>query len=685
MCGFAGFLGTTPLQARGEQQALVKRMTDTIAYRGPDSAGYWCDGERGVALGHRRLSIVDLSPAGHQPMHSSASRYVIAFNGEIYNHLQMREELDSAGRAPAWRGRSDTETLLAGFDAWGIQGTVERAIGMFAFAVWDRQTATLTLGRDRIGEKPLYYGWQGRGSNAVFLFGSELKALRAHPVFENVIDRGALCLQLRHSYVPAPYSIYRGIAKLPPGCLLTVSRGEPEPVLSTYWSGARQVEAGVAAPFAGTADEAVDQLDTLLKDAVGAQMMADVPLGAFLSGGVDSSTVVALMQAQSSRPVKTFSIGFHEEGYNEAEYAKAVAKHLGTEHTELYVHAEQAQAVIPRLPSMYDEPFSDSSQLPTFLVSQLAKQHVTVSLSGDAGDELFCGYSRYQLAAKLWNTINAAPMPLRRLAARGITGISVESWTRAAGSLARCLPRSLRLANTGDKLHKGAKVITSASLDALYLGLVSHWDDPASLVIGATEPPTLSQGDAPAFPGLDGIQRMMALDLLTYLPDDILVKVDRAAMSVSLETRVPFLDHRVVDFAWRLPQSMKLRDGASKWALRQVLYRYVPKALIERPKMGFGVPVGAWLRGPLREWAETLLAEPRLRSEGFFDAAQVRRKWQEHLSGQRNWQYHLWDVLMFQSWLEQQSADRGSDSDMAFHRHHSGDIDFTREYAARTP
>lgn len=682
MCGFAGFLGAVPFQAGGEHKAFLKRMTDTIMYRGPDDAGYWYDGERGIGLGHRRLSILDLSPAGHQPMHSSGGRYVIAFNGEIYNHMQMRQALESAGAAPAWRGHSDTETLLAGFDAWGVQGTVERAVGMFAFAVWDRQTGSLTLGRDRIGEKPLYYGWQGQGRSAVFLFGSELKALRAHPVFEHAIDRGALCLQMRHSYVPAPHSIYRGIAKLPPGCLLTVSAVLPEPKLVTYWSAAEQMVAGVAAPFGGTAEQAVDRLEMLLKDAVGAQMMADVPLGAFLSGGVDSSTIVALMQAQSSRPVKTFSIGFHEEGYNEAEYAKAVARHLGTDHTELYVNAAQARAVIPRLQSMYDEPFSDSSQLPTFLVSQLAKEHVTVSLSGDAGDELFCGYTRYQLAAKLWKSINAAPLSLRRLLAKGITSVPVESWTRIAGHLAPCLPRSMRLANTGDKLHKGARVITSATLDALYLGLVSHCDDPASLVLGATEPSTLSNGQTPMLSGLDGIQRMMALDLLTYLPDDILVKVDRAAMSVSLETRVPFLDHRVVEFAWTLPQSMKLRDGMSKWALRQVLYRHVPKALIERPKMGFGVPIGHWMRGPLRDWCESLLDESRLRREGFFDPVQIRRKWQEHLSGHRNWQYHLWDVLMFQSWLEQQSAAVRA-SDTSFDWRASNGTDATRELAAR--
>ena len=657
MCGLSGFVAAAPLHERGKQQALVRRMTDTISHRGPDDAGYWCDVERGVALGHRRLSILDLSPAGHQPMHSPSGRYVMVFNGEIYNHLQMRRQLESGARAPDWRGHSDTETLLAGFDAWGIQETVERAVGMFAFAVWDRHGGVLTLGRDRIGEKPLYYGWQGRGANAAFLFGSELKALRAHPAFEGRIDRDALCLQLRYSYIPAPYSIYRGIAKLAPGSLLTVSAQAREPRLTSYWSGARQAVAGAAAPFAGSAAQAVDTLEGLLRQAVHDQMIADVPLGAFLSGGVDSSTVVALMQAQSARPVKTFSIGFHEEGYNEAEYAKAVAAHLGTEHTELYVQAESARALIPRLQSVYDEPFSDSSQLPTILVSQLARQHVTVSLSGDAGDELFCGYNRYQFAARLWKTVDAAPLPLRRLAARGIARVPVETWNRLARRTARFLPQSLRFANTGDKLHKGAQVLSNATLDQLYLGLVSHWEDPAALVIGAREAPALLRGDTPALLGLDGIQRMMALDLLTYLPDDILVKVDRAAMSVSLETRIPFLDHRVVEFAWQLPQSMKLRDGVSKWALRQVLYKYVPPALIERPKMGFGVPIGSWLRGPLREWAQDLLDESRLRSEGYFDPVQLRRKWHEHLSGQRNWQYHLWDVLMFQSWLEQQSAD----------------------------
>ena len=656
MCGFVGFLGGIIPHGRLDGEAMLKRMADTIAYRGPDDAGYWCDEDHRVGLGHRRLAIVDLSLAGHQPMQSASGRYIIAFNGEIYNHLLLRQELRATGQTPSWRGHSDTETLLAGFDAWGIQGTVERAIGMFAFAVWDRQTKALTLARDRLGEKPLYYGWQGRGNGAVFLFGSELKALRAHPDFENNINRGALGLHLRHNYIPSPYSIYEGISKLLPGSLLTVSLQLREPQVRAYWSGAQVAESGLANAFEGDAEQAVDELEALLKDAVRQQMMADVPLGAFLSGGVDSSTVVALMQAQSSRPVKTFTIGFNEKGYNEAVHAKAVARHLGTDHTELYVTAEQARAVIPLLPTLYDEPFSDSSQIPTYLVSGLARQHVTVSLSGDAGDELFCGYNRYQMTANLWRKLTAVPLPLRKLAARGLTSISPQSWNRLADALARFLPSSARLANVGDKLHKGAGVLSSQSADALYLGLVSHWHDPASVVIGGHEPPTLLTGNVPALNGLDDVQRMMALDMLTYLPDDILTKVDRAAMGVSLETRVPFLDHRVVEFAWSLPQSMKLRDGQSKWALRQVLYRHVPKALIERPKMGFGVPIDIWLRGPLRGWAEDLLSEARLKREGFFNPAPIRRKWAEHLSGQRNWQYHLWDVLMFQAWLASNPA-----------------------------
>jgi asparagine synthase (glutamine-hydrolysing) len=627
-------------------------MADTITHRGPDDGGYWCDVERRIGLGHRRLAIVDLSPAGHQPMVSSGDRYVIAFNGEIYNHLDLRKELEQAGLEPAWRGHSDTETLLAGFEAWGVRTTLERAIGMFAFALWDRETGTLVLARDRLGEKPLYYGWQGQGQDAVFLFGSELKAVRAHPAFTHNIDRGALSLQLVHNYIPAPYSIYQGISKLQPGTFFTLSIDKRDGQLTQYWSGVAATEAGISAPFTGTPSQAVDELETLLMDAVRQQMMADVPLGAFLSGGVDSSTVVALMQSQSKQPVKTFTIGFNEAGYNEAQHAKAVAAHLGTDHTELYVTASESMDVIPKLPHLYDEPFSDSSQIPTFLVSQLAKSKVTVSLSGDAGDELFCGYNRYNMASRLWRNLELTPAPLKRLAAEALVSVSPGKWDRIGRSVGGVFRRGQAFANLGDKLHKGAGVLASKSCSDLYLDLISHWRNATSVVIGATELPTLLKGNEPELANADNIQRMMLLDMLTYLPDDILVKVDRAAMGVALETRVPFLDHRVVEFAWRLPQSYKLRDGQTKWALRQVLYKHVPKSLIERPKMGFGVPIGSWLRGPLRGWAEELLNEGRLRREGFFDPVPIRRKWDEHLSGKRNWQYHLWDILMFQSWFE---------------------------------
>jgi asparagine synthase (glutamine-hydrolysing) len=658
MCGFAGYLATDSGSIAALEDVAV-RMSMTLQSRGPDDAGAWADAQCGIALGHRRLSILDLSAAGHQPMHAASGRYVIAFNGEIYNHLDLRAELacapltltsPSVGSGGGWRGHSDTETLLAGFDAWGIRGTLDRCIGMFAFAVWDKRTRTLILGRDRLGEKPLYYGWQGQGRQAAFLFGSELKALKAHTAFGADIDRDALCLLMRHSCIPAPYSIYKGISKLEPGCLLTVSLAQPEPELIRYWSVAAVATTGCAAPFAGTQEQAVDTLEALLESAVRQQMVADVPLGVFLSGGVDSSTVVALMQAQSSRPIKTFTIGFNEAGYNEAEHAKAVAKHLGTEHTELYLSPQQAMDVIPKLPSLYCEPFSDSSQIPTFLVSQLARKNVTVSLSGDGGDELFCGYSRYLLTDKLWQKLSLLPMASRRFAALGLTAMSPASWDSVLGPVIRRLPKTLRHVNLGEKLHKAARVLTSTDVDQLYLAFASHWDDPACVVIGGTEPTTLLTG-AHQLWGLDDIQRMMALDALTYLPDDILVKVDRAGMGISLEGRMPFLDHRVVEFAWTLPQSMKLHDGMGKWILRQVLYRHVPKGLIERPKMGFAVPMGDWLRGPLRAWAEDLLSETRLRRDGYFYPAPVRQKWEEHLSGRRNWQDHLWDVLMFQAWL----------------------------------
>jgi len=655
MCGLVGLLGGVADEVGDE--SLLRIMSDTLIHRGPDDGGYWCDSEQRIGFGHRRLAIVDLSTAGHQPMVSASGRYVIAFNGEIYNHLALRKDIEKIPPSPPfakggileWRGHSDTETLLAGFEAWGIEATLKKTVGMFAIALWDREEKVLTLARDRMGEKPLYYGWQGSGNERVFLFGSELKALKAHPAFAAEIDRGALCLLLRHNYIPAPYSIYQGIAKLEPGCLLSVQLAHPEPMIWKYWDAVEVARAGVAKPFAGTADEAVDALEVLAKDAVRQQMMADVPLGAFLSGGIDSSTVVALMQAQSSRPVKTFTIGFNEKGYNEAVHAKAVAAHLGTEHIELYVTPEQAMDVIPLLPGLYCEPFADSSQIPTFLVSQLAKQQVTVSLSGDAGDELFCGYNRYQLTNDLWKKLSHAPIQLRSLVAKGISAVSPSVWDRVGGAIPG-VGSYVRL--LGDKMHKGAGVLSSATVDELYLGLVSYQRNPENWVIGGKEPDTKLTGLRPNLEGLGVVERMMALDTISYLPDDILVKVDRAGMGVSLEGRVPFLDHRLVEFAWSLPLEYKLRDGQTKWPLRQVLYRHVPRELIDRPKMGFGVPLHDWLRGPLRDWAEGLLGEARLRREGYFHPEPIRKMWSEHLIGKCNWSNHLWGVLMFQAWLE---------------------------------
>ena len=647
MCGIAGWLGLNALDKQGIS-SVMKQMVGQLHHRGPDDHGVWCDTDAGIGLVHARLSILDLSAAGHQPMSSPSGQYVIAFNGEIYNHSDLRAWLDK-DHLTNWRGHSDTETLLAGFDTWGITATVEKAIGMFAFAVWDKVNRALTLGRDRLGEKPLYYGWQGN----TFLFGSELKALKAHPAFRGKIDRNALTLLMRHNYIPAPYSIYQGIHKLLPGSLLTVSMDNRSAQPQRYWDARRVVANGLAQPFMGSPDEAVDALDKLLREAVAQQMIADVPLGGFLSGGVDSSAIVALMQAQSSVPVRTFTIGFEETAYNEAVHAKAVARHLGTDHTELYVTPQQALDVIPRLPSLYCEPFADSSQIPTFLVSQMARQHVTVSLSGDAGDELFGGYNRYVLGQRLWGTLSRLPIGLRQVLAQMISGVSPHMWNRLLGPMQGLLPSGFAQANIGDKLHKGAAVMAAQTPAELYRLLVSHWLHPSELVIGATEPLTVLT-DPVQQPQTDHfVHQMMALDLLTYLPDDILTKVDRAAMGVSLESRVPFLDHRVVEFAWRLPLDYKLRNGIGKWPLRQVLYKYVPKELIERPKMGFGIPIDSWLRGPLRDWAEELLGESRLRQEGYFNPAQIRQKWAEHLSGKRNWQYHLWDVLMFQAWSEQ--------------------------------
>ncbi|MDJ0676690.1 MAG: asparagine synthase (glutamine-hydrolyzing) [Calothrix sp. MO_167.B42] len=649
MCGITGFWNHLRQISADELEEIVQKMSNTLWHRGPDAGGIWVNSEAGIALGHRRLAILDLSPEGHQPMVSANHRYVIVFNGEIYNYLELQRQLKTLGHC--FRGHSDTEVMLAAFCQWGVEQAVKQFNGMFAFALWDRQERVLHLGRDRLGEKPLYYGWVGQ----TFLFSSELKALKAHPQFQAEINRDALALYLRHNCIPTPYTIYQGIYKLPPGCILTVhptpSISEPKP----YWSAQNVAESGISNPFIGSETEAIAQLDTLLQDAVGLRMISDVPLGAFLSGGIDSSTIVALMQTQSSQPVKTFSIGFYEDSYNEAQHAKAVAQHLGTDHTEFYVTPEEAIAVIPQLPKLYDEPFADVSQIPTFLVSQLTKQYVTVSLSGDAGDELFAGYNRYFWGSSIWQKIGWISKDLRQIASGALTNLSPQSWDEVFSHLDGLLPSKFKQPNPGDKLHKLAEVLAVPNSEALYKALVSHWKSPESLVIGSKEPPTVLNNGQQLVNLPDFVQRMMYLDTITYLPDDILVKVDRASMGVSLEARVPFLDHRVVEFAWHIPLNLKIRNGKGKWLLRQVLYQYVPQSLIERPKMGFSVPIDNWLRSSLRDWAETMLDENRLRQEGFFNPQPIRQKWEEHLAGKRNWQYYLWDVLMFQTWLETQS------------------------------
>ncbi len=647
MCGITGFWDISRQINNDKLPVIVEQMSKTLHLRGPDDSGVWVDTEAGIALGHRRLAIVDLSPEGHQPMISADGRYVIVFNGEIYNFLKLRCELEQLGHR--FRGGSDTEVMLASFSQWGISEAVQRFNGMFAFAVWDKKQRVLHLGRDRLGEKPLYYGWSGR----TFLFASELKAFKAYPDFQPQINRDALTLFFRYNYVPAPHSIYQGIYKLPPATILSWDGRNTSSVQMPYWSLKDTAQLGVNNPFTGTEQDAFDELEGLLLEAVRLRMIADVPLGAFLSGGIDSSTIVALMQAQSSQPVKTFTIGFHEQGYNEAQHARSVAQYLGTDHTELYVTSNEALSVIPKLPYLYDEPFADASQIPTFLVSELARQHVTVSLSGDGGDELFGGYNRYSWGRSIWQKIGWIPKSLRSFAAQGMTSVSPHLWDSVFERMSSLAPNKIKYSTFGERLHKLASILAEPDPDAMYVGLVSQWRDPENLVINGSEAITIVS-DRQSWAQLpDFTQRMMYLDAATYLPDDILVKVDRASMGVSLEGRIPFLDHRVVEFAWRIPLEMKIRNGEGKWLLRQVLYKHVPKELIERPKAGFGVPIDSWLRGPLREWAEDLLNSSSIRQQGFLNPLPIQKKWEEHLKGDRNWQYYLWSVLMFQAWLRE--------------------------------
>lgn len=647
MCGLVGFLGGRLPSV--DRLSIASDMALRIAHRGPDDAGEWSDPQTGYTIAFRRLAILDLSPAGHQPMASASGRFVLAFNGEVYNFEQIRRELQEGGLAPAFRGHSDTEVMLAAFDAWGVESAIRRFIGMFAIALWDRQERRLHLVRDRVGVKPLYLARQGN----LVVFGSELKAVRAHPELRLEIDRNALAAYFRFSYIPAPLTIYRDVEKVMPGQIISVAQdGTVE--RTTYWAMSEVASRGAANRFTGSEEEAADQLDNLLRDAVGLRMIADVPLGVFLSGGIDSSIVTALMQVQASSPVKTFSIGFEDQTYNEASHAAAVAAHLGTAHTELIVTSDDALKVVPHLSTMYDEPFADSSQIPTHLVSAMARRHVTVSLSGDGGDELFGGYYRHFLGQRAWKMLAPFPSLLRASAAKLITSVSKSRWDAIFAGGRRMLPRALQQNRAGERLYKLARILGTTDENAMYFELISHW---RGVVKSGTESalPMFARETWPRL--IDPIERMMYFDTICYLPDDILAKVDRASMSVSLEAREPLLDHRLIEFAWTLPLSMKVRDGKGKWLLRQVLDRYVPSHLIERAKMGFGAPVGTWIRGPLRDWAASLLDERKLQEQGFLEPASITKTWRDHLAGKGDWQHYLWIVLMFQSWLEEHTVE----------------------------
>ena len=652
MCGICGFIELSPVARKyGGSVYVIKNMLKKLDHRGPDDSGVWADNTLGIVLGHSRLSVVDLSVHGKQPMESKNHRYILSFNGEIYNYAVLKKELQMNSYIH-WDGHSDTEVLLEAIAQWGVEKTLTKLNGMFAFALWDRSERVLCLARDRIGEKPLYYGWQGD----TFLFASQINALRVHPGFEGNINRDILPAYLRFSYIPTPYSIYENIKKLSSGSFVKFDLKNtnkdifPEPV--QYWSLESVVKDGLENQFIGSDEEAVSGLEKCLEKSITAQMIADVPVGAFLSGGIDSSLVVALMQKVSSTPVHTFTIGFDEAGYNEANYAKMVAQQLGTDHTELYVSHDKALSVIPGLPTLYDEPFADSSQIPMFIVSEMARQYVTVCLSGDGGDELFAGYNRYFMSNKIWGKNQLLPIWLRKAISGMIMSVHPSVLDRMINILGNFAPDELRYGRAGDKLHKAASILPLNTQDDVYQSLISHWDVSDNIVLNAHNL-NISK-NKPPHQFDEFVHYMMYFDTLNYLPDDILVKVDRAAMGVSLETRLPLLDHDVIKYAWALPLNFKIRNGEGKWLVKKLLSKFISKELINRPKMGFGVPIDSWLRGPLRGWAEDLLDPLRLEREGFFNPEPVRKKWDEHLSEKKNWQYHLWSILVFQQWYESQ-------------------------------
>jgi asparagine synthase (glutamine-hydrolysing) len=641
VCGLAGILSGKSF-SHDELQRVTKRMSDAIVHRGPDDDGVWVDADAGIGLGFRRLAIVDLSAEGHQPMRSATGRYVIIFNGEVYNHWDLRRELQSIGCR--FRGHSDTEVILAAFEQWGIERAVRRFIGMFAIAVWDIKLRKLSLIRDRLGIKPLFVYHH----DSLVSFGSELKALLAGPEFDRTLDRSALTAYLRYLYVPAPRSAFLHVVKLAPGHILTISDPTaPLPASVPFWSATTAASDGEHMQYSSGDEEAIADLEEILGDAVRLRMQADVPLGALLSGGVDSSTVVALMQASADRPVKTFTIGFDQHEFNEAAHARAVAEHLGTDHTELHLTGDDALAVVPRLAEMFDEPLADPSQIPTYLVCELARREVTVALTGDGGDELFAGYNRYVDGERLITEFDRWPSLLRRFSASGLTKVSPRAWNRMRDTMRPVLPVAGSTRLFGEKIHKIGGLLREDSRGGMYRSLLSAWQQPEDFVVGGT---SITADRMNGSSGLGLMEQMMLSDQTSYLPDDLLAKVDRASMAVSLEARVPILDHRVVEFSWRLPRKFKVRDGRGKWILRQILYKHVPRALVDREKMGFSVPLAQWLAGPLRNWAGDLLLSDD--PDGFLRSTVVRREWDRFLAGNSASAAGIWAVVMLRSWQD---------------------------------